>query len=418
MGSLVGWTQRCTITAVEAPGQATPDAVGPQVEARVLLVIKSLGRGGAERLLVSLATVGDRSAFAYEIAHVLDAEDSFVDDAEAAGTNVHRLGATSNFDLRWLATFRDLLIEGDFDIVHFHLPYTAALGRLVVASIPRRRRPVTLYTEHSLWNRTSVLVKLLNRASVGRDGALIAVSQAAYEALPASLQPRARVVVHGVDTSATHEVLERRDEIRQSVRAELEVPPDDLLVVTVANLRSEKGYDVLLDTAHLVGVRGLPVRFAAAGDGSLKEELDACHRALGLGERFRFLGRRHDALDLLAAADIVVLPSHWEGLPVVLMEATGVGATIVATSVGGVPQVVQDGVNGLLVPPGRPDALADAIERLVHDPGLRRRLGSQAALGSTAFDIRRASREIEGVYRQLMHQRTDPPPVGGASPTR
>ena len=356
----------------------------PLHRARVLLVIKSLGRGGAERLLVDLATAGDHGAFDYEIATVLDTDDSFAEAAEAAGITVRRLGATGSTDLRWLATFRSLLLHGDFDIVHFHLPYTAALGRLVVASLPRSRRPVTLYTEHSLWNKVSVVVKLLNRASVGRDGALIAVSQAAYEALPRSLQPRARVVVHGVDPGSIRDAADRRDELRRTVRAELDVPPDDLLAVTVANLRSEKGYDVLLDAAHLVGARGLPVRFAAAGTGSLEGELHERHRTLELAQRFRFLGQRHDVLELLAAADIVVLPSHQEGLPVVLMEATGVGATIVATSVGGVPQVIQDGVNGLLVPPGRPDAIADALDRLVHDPELRRRLGSQAAQDGAA----------------------------------
>lgn len=113
------------------------------------------------------------------------------------------------------------------------------------------------------------------------------------------------------------------------------------------------------------------------------------------------LGYRQDALELLTAADVVVLPSHQEGLPVVLMEASSVGATIVATSVGGVEQVVQDGVGGLIVPPGRPDALADAIERLWSDPDLRQRLGQRAAVNSEAFDVARASDDVERIYRTL-----------------
>ena len=99
------------------------------------------------------------------------------------------------------------------------------------------------------------------------------------------------------------------------MRGELGVPPDDLLVVTVANLRSEKGYDVLLDAAGLLVARGTPVRFAAAGQGVEADALAARHRRLGLGERFRFLGYRNDTLELMLAADIVVLPSHQEGLP-------------------------------------------------------------------------------------------------------
>ncbi len=371
----------------------------------MLLAIKGLGHGGAERLLVDTVANGDHRAFDYEVAFVLDSADTLVPTLASAGTQVHRLGAKHNFDFRWMLAFRRLLRGGDFDIVHFHLPYTAALGRLVVASLPRRRKPVTMYTEHSLWNKVAVLVKVLNRATIGWDRALITVSQAAYDALPPALKPRARVVVHGVDLSLSRDRILRRDAIRRDVRAELGIPSGQILVVTVANLRSEKGYDVLLDTARLVADRQLPIMFAAAGEGSLAEELAERHRALGLGRRFQFLGHRPDALELLTAADVVVLPSHQEGLPVVLMEATSVGATIVATSVGGVPQVITDGVNGLIVPPGAPERLADALERVSTDGGLRNRLGRQALVDSAVFDVARASTEIEGIYCTLLEVR-------------
>ncbi len=274
-----------------------------------------------------------------------------------------------------MGAFRRLLAENHFDIVHFHLPYSAALGRPVVLSMPRSQRPITLYTEHSLWHRVSPLVKLLNRVTIPLDGNVIAVSQAAHDALPGPVRRRARVVVHGVNLSSSEELVTRRSDVRKAVRAELEVPEGELLAVTVANLRSEKGYDVLLECASLAAQRRLPVVFAAAGTGSLADELGARHQALGLGNRFRFLGHREDALALLAAADMVILPPHQEGLPVVLMEATSVGATIVATSVGGVPQVITDGSNGLIVPPGRPDQLV-AVERLCSDPELGPRSGA------------------------------------------
>lgn len=369
---------------------------------RVLLAIKTLGPGGAERLVTELVTSGDDGAFDFEVAYVLQSGDALVPEIRAKGVPIHSLGATSNLDLRWLRGFRRLLLEGDFDVVHFHLPYTAALGRPVVLSLPRARRPVTVYTEHSLWNRVSPLVKALNRATISRDRALIAVSDAAYAALPRTLQRRAQVVVHGVDLSASRSMAEQRETVRARVRAELAVPAVGLLAVTVANMRSEKGYDVLLETARLVAARGLPLWFAAAGEGSIEADLLETHRRLGLGDRLRFLGHRDDALELVTAADLVVLPSHQEGLPVVLMEATSVGATIVATEVGGVPQIVDDGVNGVLVPPGRPDAMADALERLVADPELRHRLGKQAMADGTRFDISRARGEIGATYRRIL----------------
>lgn len=366
---------------------------------RVLLVTKSLGHGGAERLLVDLASNGDRGRFEYQVALVLESEDAFVPAIESQGIVVHRLGATHNLDLRWLTTFRRLVLGQRFDIVHFHLPYSAALGRPVALSIPRRLRPVTFYTEHSMWDRVSPLVKLLNRATIKFDAEVIAVSQAALDALPGPVGRRARVLEHGVDLSASSELVEMRSHVRTAVRAELEVPDGTLLALTVANLRSEKGYDVLLECAGSPNIRNLPIVFVAAGSGGLTEELADRHRALGLGARFRFLGHRGDVLALMTAADLVILPSHQEGLPVVLMEATSVGATIVATSVGGVPQIITDGVNGLLVPPGRPEELAAAIERLWSDPELRSALGRQAAAERGRFDVTRAGAEIERLYR-------------------
>jgi glycosyltransferase involved in cell wall biosynthesis len=365
-------------------------------------VIKSLGHGGAERLVVDTVAHGDHRSYQYEVAYVLDSERAFVPTLESGGTPVHALGATGNVDFGWLARLRHLLLEGDFDIVHFHLPYSAALGRLVIATLPRAKQPVTLYTEHSLWNKVSPLVKMLNRATVHRDRALIAVSQAAYEALPRSIRPGAQVVVHGVDLSRSETALEHQETLRHDIRAQLRVPEHAVLVVTIANLRSEKGYDILLDAARLIVDRGLPMRFAAAGQGALEDELVARHGELGLGQSFVFLGHRPDALNLLAAADIVVLASHQEGLPVVLMEAMSVGAAIVATSVGGVPQVIADHVNGLLVAPGRAADLADALERVGQDPELRHRLGARAKADSSAFDVARASGEIEQIYRRVL----------------
>jgi glycosyltransferase involved in cell wall biosynthesis len=389
---------------VPAPEEtSTPE---PTDRFRVLLAIKTLGPGGAERLLVDLVAAGNRRSFHYDVAYVLGGADALVAEVRAGGTAVHSLGATSNLDLRWLAAFRRLLVAGDFDIVHFHLPYTAALGRLVVATLPRSRRPVTMYTEHSMWNKVAVLVKALNRSTVRRDRALVAVSEAAYDALPSTLRPRARVVVHGVDLTRSRATAGRRQAIRAKVRAELGLPAGSVLVVTVANLRSEKGYDVLLDAAARLADRGQPVRFAAAGQGSQADELAERHRRLGLGDRFTFLGHRHDALDLMAAADVFVLASHQEGLPVSLMEAASVGTAIVATAVGGVPQVVTDGVNGLLVPPGDPGALADALERVIADTALREGLGRHAMADSSRYDIARAAAEIEAIYRKVLASRS------------
>ncbi len=373
----------------------------PSSKLRILLVIKCLGFGGAERLLVDTVARGDRHSFEYEVAYVLAAEHALVPDIVSTGTPVHGLEGRGNSDLRWMGRLRRLIVDGRFDVVHFHLPYTAALGRLVIATLPSGRRPAVVYTEHSLWNKMAVLIKGLNRATIGRDQALVVVSEAAHDALPHRLKERARVIVHGVDLSRSDALIADRDAVRAEVRAELGVDSQELLALTVANLRPEKGYDVLLDAARLAADRGLPLRFAAVGRGPLEDELRERSGQLGLEGRLQFLGQRYDVLRLLTAADLFVLASRQEGLPVSLMEATSVGAAIVATSVGGVPQVITDGVDGLVVPPGDPPALVDALVRLVGDPDLRAELGRAAKLRSTMFDVTSACRQIEGIYRDV-----------------
>jgi L-malate glycosyltransferase len=373
----------------------------PSSKLRILLVIKCLGFGGAERLLVDTVARGDRHSFEYEVAYVLAAEHALVPDIVATGTPVHGLEGRGNTDLRWMGRLRRLIVDGRFDVVHFHLPYTAALGRLVVATLPSGRRPAVVYTEHSLWNKMAVLIKGLNRATIGRDQALVVVSEAAHDALPHRLKERARVIVHGVDLSRSDALMAEREAVRAEVRAELGIDGEELLALTVANLRPEKGYDVLLDAARLAADRGLPLRFAAVGRGPLEDELRERSHQLGLQGRLQFLGQRHDVLRLLTAADLFVLASRQEGLPVSLMEATSTGAAIVATSVGGVPQVITDGVDGLVVPPGDPPALVDALERLVGDSDLRAELGRAAKLRSTMFDVTSACRQMEEIYRDV-----------------
>ncbi len=381
-------------------GQGEVGLVRPRL--RILLVIKCLGHGGAERLLVDTVASGDRTAFDYEVAYVLADKDGLVPTIREAGTTVHALGATGSADLRWTARLRALLDRNTFDVVHFHLPYTAAIGRLVVATLPRSRRPAVVYTEHSLWNKASVAIRVLNRAGIARDSSLIVVSQAAHEALPAALRGRARVIVHGLDTQMADALLSQRESMRVDVRAELGVPDDRVLLLTVANLRPEKGYDVLLDAVRLLADRDVPVHVGAVGWGPLEDELRDRRDALGIADRLQFLGQRDDVLRLLAGSDAFVLASRQEGLPVSLMEATSMGMPIVATAVGGVPQVIADGVDGLIVPPGDPARLADALQRIVSDPHLRHRLGRAAKDKSSMFDVSEASRVIEGIYRDVV----------------
>jgi glycosyltransferase involved in cell wall biosynthesis len=372
----------------------------------VLVLIKCLGYGGAERLLVDMMSHRSSSQFDYEVAYILTAESTLVPQVQASGVLVHDLGAKGNTDLSWLRRLRALLADGRYDIVHFHLPYAATLGRLVAATLPRGRRPALVYTEHNMWDKMAVALRVLNRATIALDDRLLVVSEAARCSLPRTLRLRAQVVIHGIDLSGVSSATARRAEHRSAVREELAIPEGELLVLTVANLRREKGYDVLLRAARRVADREVPVRFAAVGRGPLADQLAEQHASLELGDRFRFLGQRTDVLRLLAAADIFVLPSRQEGLPVALMEAACMGVPVVVTAVGEHPRLLVDRTNAMVVPSEDPDALADAVAEVANNADLRARLAAGSLARGVLFDVSRCVRDVETVYRELCRHRS------------
>ena len=366
---------------------------------RVLLLIKGLGAGGAERLLVDVVAGASRDQIEYEVAYVLRHADTLVPELQRLGVPVHCLGSAASWDLRWLGALHRVLHQGRFDVVHSHLPYTGAFAPLVVATLRPSRRPKVVYTEHSTWNRTATLTRALNRAAAHLDDAVVTVSRPVHESLPAPLRRRARVVVHGIDMTKVSSVCDRSSQ-RVTWHEALGVTGDDVVALTVANVRKEKGYDVLIRAA--AALHGSPVRFVAVGGGPLEQWLQEEIRSMHVGPSFTYLGRRDGVMDLLAAADLFVLPSHFEGMPVALMEAMASGLPVVASAVGGILDVVDDGVEGLLVPPGDPAALAQAVRHLATDVELRARMAEASLRRAAAFDITRAVGELEELYDQLV----------------
>jgi glycosyltransferase involved in cell wall biosynthesis len=186
---------------------------------------------------------------------------------------------------------------------------------------------------------------------------------------------------------------------RAEVRAELGLDAGRPLVLAVARLHPQKGYDVLLDALARWGPREPMPLVAIAGDGPLHGELAARIRAERLP--VTLLGRRDDVADLLGAADVCVLASRWEGSPLVAQEALRAGTLLVATRAGGMPELLGDGA--LLVPVGDADALADALHDVLTDPDRARRLveaGSAQAAGWP--DEAAAARRLVAVYRELL----------------
>jgi glycosyltransferase involved in cell wall biosynthesis len=191
-----------------------------------------------------------------------------------------------------------------------------------------------------------------------------------------------------------------------AVRAELGVPVNAPLIGTVGRLAEQKGVDCFLEAARAVHAARPESRFVIVGGGPLRRALEASAAALDLGGSADFVGYRTDVASLMAACDIVVLPSRSEGLPLVLLEALALGRPVVATRVGGVPDAVRDDESAVLVEPGSATAIASAVLRLLDDPLLCARLGDAGrARVLKRFAPQQAARRLASVYRTVLAER-------------
>ncbi|WP_436796309.1 glycosyltransferase [Actinospongicola halichondriae] len=367
----------------------------PSTERRikVLWLTKGLGPGGAERLLLSFASLADHERFEFHAAYLLPWKDHLVAELESAGVHVHCLDSSKAYDPRWTARLRRFVREHEIDVVHNHSPLVATQARLALRALPQAHRPALVGTEHNMWSSHNRLTRGANRATIRLEDHTFAVSDQVRESMSSSARARTEVLIHGVGVDA---IAERRSE-RDEARARLGLG-DELVVVTVANLRANKDYPTMLRAARRLVDDGLDVRFLSVGQGPLEGELAALRDALELGDRFRFLGYQADPIGVLAAGDVFCLSSKYEGLPIALLEAMAMGLPSVVTDVGGVSQVITDRVDGLLVASGDVDHLARGLSALV-EHGARQEMSQRAMARSQAFDISNAVNMQQHRYR-------------------
>ncbi len=374
--------------------------------AKVLHVVESMQAGGAERVVAEYAKWHDRSRYEPEVCCVLSAG-PLADSVAASGVPVHVLGRRGRFDLRAFARLARIIRRGRFDVVHNH-NFTALAAGLPAAILGRARAVVR--TEHNVVHTRGPGRHYLSRVAALREDAQIAVSAAVRRAhtecgrIPGS---RFVTVLNGIDEER---LVPGAD--RASVRRELGLSGNAVVCLNVGSLTKQKNRRTLLDaTARLSDMKAL--RVLVVGSGPEREKLEARADELGLSRRVLFLGQRLDIPDLLAASDIFVLSSDWEGLPITILEAMTSGVPCVATAVGGVPEALTDGVTGVTVEPRDPRALADGIRALARDPELRARMAAAARDEfGRRFRADQMVRQTEALYDLVLAGRATLAPAG------
>jgi glycosyltransferase involved in cell wall biosynthesis len=356
---------------------------------RVLHLDTQRGWRGGERqafwLARALAASGHHSAVAARPDEPLAAA------ARDAGLEVIACEPLASADPLAATRLRRRLVQERVDILHAHTANAVTLGAMATVRTDTRL-VVTRRVDFPLNPGAGT------RWKYARAAAVIAISQRVREVMLASgIQERRMVVIpDGVD-------LARPMTPASPVRlAGLGVRPGVALVVMVAALVGHK--DPLTFVRAVAAARDAGARFQAllAGDGFLRDAVRREHARLALGDHLLLAGWQEEADALIAAADVVVLSSSEEGQGSVLLDAMQCAKPVAATSAGGIPDVVVDGETGLLVPPGDPAALGEAIARLCRDRGLRARLGAAGAQRAGRFAIERVADETLDVYRRVL----------------
>lgn len=312
-----------------------------------------------------------------------------------AGFTVHtvNMDGAVNF-VRSVAFVRRVAARGRFDVVNTHSrsdTVRAAMGARLA------RTPLIVRTRH--------LAKPINSlyAYTWLAHRVIAVSRHVHrQLLDGGAPPEAVATIHSP-------IVLPEGDGKGSLRQELGLPGDALVVGCVAVMRTEKGHADLIDAFQRVLAAFPQAHLVLAGDGMpVFERLNGQVQALGLASRVHFLGRRNDIGNVLQAFDVFALPTHREAFGTAFVEAAAMGVPVIGTDVGGVPETMQAGVTGLLVPPRDPAALAAALESLLADPERRRRMGEagrELIRGQGLFSVDRAAQLVEAAYARWLGER-------------
>jgi glycosyltransferase involved in cell wall biosynthesis len=306
-------------------------------------------------------------------------------------------------DIRSVRRICDILRCFSPDIVHTHTPKAGIVGRWAarLAGVPRivhTYHGFGFSPQHPLWQRAFYVG--LERASALITSQFVAVSdpnRVLGQSYGIFLREKCALIRPGVDFADFRIVA--TDKIKKKI--ELGFAPSDKIVGVVASFTPAKALHFFLEAAAKIAREYSRVSFVMVGDGSLRPQLEAQAERLGISSRLRMLGWRRDVPELLRTFDVFMLTSLWEGLPRSLVEAFASGVPAVASHVDGIGEVVHEGRNGFLVPPGNTEAMAASVIRLLKNETMRQTMGEQAQASVDDFSVQKMLKDYSDLYERI-----------------
>jgi glycosyltransferase involved in cell wall biosynthesis len=373
---------------------------------RVMEMIDRPALGGGQRAVLLLAANLNPDLFDVCVSSAPGGP--LVEEAEKSGLCHIPVPLDRKLGRSVIKKIASVLKNEHIDILHTHGGYAGLYGRWAAG---RCGTPVVVHTLHGI-HYLHYRNFLVRRISIGLERLL---SHRTDRLILVSYADLGRAVRHGLAPPDSLIVIPNGSPMPGALSAEAKIRkrrevgwnPRLSVVGTVARLHRQKGVLYFILAAKSISARFPDARMAVVGDGPLGRALKRRARHLKIDDKVFFLGERRDANELMNLFDIFVLPSLWEGLPFVLVEAAALGKPIVATAVDGIPEVIEEEKTGLLVPPKDPQLLAEAVVRLLEDRELAGRLGERArASVPLRFPLRRMVEQTENLYLKLYKSKT------------
>lgn len=367
---------------------------------KILHIIKSLGRGGAEMLLPETLKLHDQNKFEFHYIYFLPWKDQMVEEIGKAGGKIRCFPSTNNWNMlgHW-SNLMEYCKINEIALIHCHLPWSGLVGRIIYS---QTKIPL-IYTEHNVQERYHPLTKWLNKKSFNFQCLALGVSEDVTRSIIDNVCPKIPVqtLLNGVNTAFFQRDIQKGKNIKKNFN----IPENAFVIGNIAVFREQKGIADWLNAIKKIIEEGADVYGILVGAGPEEDKIKAMVRKMKLKDRVFLPGLKTETVPYFSAMDVFMMSSKFEGLPIALLEAMSMGCAIVSTRAGGVVEVVREEEDGLLCNVGDWECLAQKIRELIENKDQLQEFKVAARKRvCESFSLKSMVQRLENIYNEQVQQ--------------